>query len=53
MIALSANSLIVELVTDSGMSFMKVSNSNGPRTVPCGTHEHRGNVLDPTSFLVY
>ena len=43
MIAMSANSLIFELVTDIGMSFMKVTNNKGPRTVPCGTPEHTGN----------
>ena len=48
MIASSANSLIFEPVTDIGMSFMKVRNNKGPRTVPCGTPEHKGN-----GFLVY
>ena len=43
MIASSANGLIFELVTDIGMSFMKVRNNKGPRTVPCGIPEHTGN----------
>ena len=33
------------------MSFMKVRNNKGPRTVPCGTPEHTGN--GSPSFLVY
>ena len=45
MIASSVNSLIFELVTDSGRSFMKERNSKGPSTVPCGTPEHTCNGL--------
>ena len=50
MIASSANSVIFELLTDIGMSFMKVRNNKGLMTVPCGTPEHTVNGLLASRF---
>ena len=41
----SANSLMLELVTDNDMSFMKAWNSTGLSTSPCGTPQDTGGLL--------